>query len=384
MSAPFTRSHSGASALAACLFLAPALAGAAPSPQAPVRITAIFGLSGRYAILGDAQRNALELAQKQINAAGGIDGRMLEISILDDEGKADVAEQLATGAVGKTVGIIGSNSTAASAAIARVATASGIPMIFTTPSAELWKTPHGVAKYVYETTPANEVEAPALLTFVKNRLHAQKIGIIYDENPYGSQGSGVVAALAPQMGMTVVAREAYPSIGTDFTAQLQRIKDAGAQAMLIWGAASAPPLIVRQARALGMSFPIVGSTGIVSQQFLKIAGAQGEGVYSDTNLNFTHPNAFQKSFLASYRAAYRESPTNFAAFAYDAVQLFAYAVRAGGGKTDPDSVTATWERMPRPLQLATGSFRFSPTDHNGIGPSDVHLAVDRNEVWFNL
>jgi branched-chain amino acid transport system substrate-binding protein len=371
-------------ALAAALTFAslPCAASAAPSGP-PIRLEAIVSTTGRYAVQGEPQRNAIQLAQQQINAAGGIGGRMLEIEIVDDEGKPEVASQLATQAVGRgVVGIVGATSNAGSAAIARVATEQKIPQIFLTPASEIWDTKNGIAKYVFETTPSNATEAPGLLEFAK-RTGTHRAGILADENTYGAEGTKLLNALAKSYGIEIASAQTYSSTGTDFTAQLLQIKNANVDTIFVWGAATAPPLAVRGIRQLGLNVKVIGPTGIVSDQFLKVAGKDGEGVYSDTNLNYTHPVPYQRQFLDAYHAQFHARPANFAAYAYDAVQLFAYALRSSGGKTDADSVVRALETM-KPLRLTTGTYRFTDKDHNGLKPIDVHIAVDRNQIWFNL
>lgn len=367
-------------------FTALVLSGAplGAAEPAPIKLAAILAISGRYAILGEPMKNAIMIAQKHVNASGGIKGHPLEIEFLDDEGQADTAAQLATGAIGRGVaGIIGSNSTAASVAIARAATQAKVPLIYMTPTADVWNTKAGVAHYVFQTTPRDAVELPALLAFITSKLGDRKIGILHDENPYGAGGAKIITDIADANHVDIVANESYPGTATDFTPQLIHIKNSGAQTIVLLGSNTAPPLAVRQIHQLGLNVHIVGSLGIVSDQFLTVAGKDGENVYSDTNLNFTHPNAVQKTFLQKYHDAYRARPSNFAAFANDAVELFAYAFRQTGGATNGDAFAAALEQM-KPLTLVTATYQMTPSDHNGVKAPDVHVAVDRNQIWFNL
>ncbi len=373
----------GISLFAAAVLIAPTAIAAAPSGP-PVKIAAIISTSGRYATQGVPEKQGLLLAQQQINAKGGIAGRPLEISIVDDEGKPDVSAQLATQAVGGgAVALIGGVSVATGAAVARVANESKVPLIILNPASETWNTKSGISKYVFETTPANSVEAPALVAFATKKLHAKRAAVIADENAYGQEGLQILGDLIPKAGMQLTTSQTYPSAGSDFTPQVLAVKNSNPDVVFLWGAATAPPLIVRAMRQLGLKAEIVGTTGIVTPAFLRVAGKDGEGVYSDTDLNFTHPNAVQRRFIESYHAMWHQTPANFSAFAFDAVELYAYAIGAAKGKTDGDSISAGLESM-KPLSLATGTYRMNPKDHNGLSPADVHIAVDRNQIWFNL
>jgi branched-chain amino acid transport system substrate-binding protein len=366
-------------------FVLPAAAIAATPPKGePILIGAILSTTGVFAPLGEPERNALLIAERQINGSGGIAGRPLRIEILDDEGKPDIAAQLATELVGKkAIAIIGGTLTAPTAAINRVTLAAGIPQIFMNPTAQIWDTKNGVVKNLFETTPRNETEGAALLDFAKAKLGTKKLAVLHDENPYGQIGAVVLASEAQKRGIEIVMNEAYPTAATDVTPQLLRVRASGADSIAIWGASTACPLIVRQIRQLGLKVNVFGTTGLLSDNFLKVAGKDGEGVYSDSDINFTYPNKPQAEFLAAYRAAYHARPANFGAFAWDAAFILADAVRATGGKTDGPALIDALEHM-KPYAGATARIQFTPADHNGISVKDVHIAVDRDQVWFTL
>jgi branched-chain amino acid transport system substrate-binding protein len=375
-------------ALAPILALALCVPAASAAPSgAPVVVGAILSTSGLYAPLGEPERNALKLAEADINAQGGINGHPLQISIVDDEGKGDTAAQLATSLIGQNVAaIIGGSLTPTSAAIARVTQAAKVLQIYMTPTSQLWDTKAGVAADLFEATPRNALEAVKLLSFAKAKLGTKKIGLLHDDAPYGTAGAAVATAEAANQGLTIVDDEPFPIATTDLTAQLGKIKAGGADTIVIWTASPAAALAVRQIRQLGLNVKIVGSTGIVSDNFLRVAGKDGEGVTSDMDLNVTHPNAAQRAFLNAYRAAYHARPNNFASFAWDAAHLAARALTARAleharGKTTGDSLAAELLAM-RPYTGSTGTFRFTATDHNGMRPEDIHIAVDRNGVWF--
>ncbi|HMD01835.1 MAG TPA: ABC transporter substrate-binding protein, partial [Candidatus Baltobacteraceae bacterium] len=248
----------------ALIALPQAVPAAAPSGT-PVVIGAILSITGLYAPLGEPESRALRLAEKDINAHGGVAGRPLRILIQDDEGKADVAAQLATSLIGQNVAlIIGGSLTPTSLAISRVTSAAKIVQLYPTPTSAIWNTKAGVAKYVFEVTPRNEIEAAKLLSFTKSKLGTKKIAVLHDDAPYGSQGAAIVTDEAHRQGLEVADDEPFPITSTDVTAQLGRIKGSGADSIVIWTAAPAAALAVRQIRALGLNVHVVGSTGIAS------------------------------------------------------------------------------------------------------------------------
>jgi branched-chain amino acid transport system substrate-binding protein len=368
---------------AAALAVLPQTAPAAPAGQ-PIVIGAILSITGLYAPLGEPESKALRLAEKDINAHGGIAGRPLHIIIQDDEGKGDTAAQLATGLIGQNVAaIIGGSLTPTSLAIARVTSAAKVVQLYPTPTSAVWNAKGGVAKYIFEVTPRNEIEATKLLSFTKGKLGAKKIALLHDDAPYGTQGAAIATDEAHRQGLEVADDEPFPITSTDVTAQLGRIKASGADTIVIWTASPTAALAVRQIRQLGLNTGVVGSTGIVSDNFLRIAGKDDDGVYADMDLNVTHPNAPQRAFMNAYHAAYDARPNNFASFVWDAAHLAALALNATHGNSDGDALSAALVSM-KPYAGSTGTFKFSESDHNGMTPEDVHIAIDRNAIWFTL
>ncbi|TAM89403.1 hypothetical protein EPN42_07555 [bacterium] len=368
-------------AAGAALALSISPAGAAAPSGTPVTIGAILSISGPFAPLGEPERNALQVAERDINATGGIAGHPLKIVIMDDEGKPDVSSQLATQLVSQhVIGIIGGTLTANTQAAYRVAEAAQVPEIFMTPTAQLWETKRGIAPYLFQSVPRNELETEKLSLFAKNRLGAKKIAVLYDENPYGQIGHKLLAARAKQDGLSVVAEEQYPTTASDLTPQLLKVQQSGADTVFLWGASEAPAIAARQIRQLKLKVHIVGATGILSQNFIRVAGPDAEGVYSDTDLNTTSPDAVEEHFIGAYRNEFKTPPNNFASFAWDAAHLFQFAAQANGGKLDGPSIVKAWETM-RPYHGTTAFFKFTDKDHNGIAIDSLHMTEVKSGAW---
>jgi branched-chain amino acid transport system substrate-binding protein len=356
-------------------------AGAATATSGPpIEIGAILSITGPYAPLGEPEQNAINLAVADVNASGGIKGRPLHVTILDDESKADTAQQLATQLAGQHVAaIIGGSISPPSVAIARVANDAKILHIFLTPTQSVWNTKNGVLPDSFEATPHNELEVARLIAFMKGTLKTQKLAVLHDDQLYGTQGSMVTAAEAKTQGLTIVDDEPYAVTATDVTPQLQKARASGADTLLIFTAAPSAGIVVRQVRQFGITAHLVGTTGIVSDNFLKVTGKDGDGVYADMDLDRTYPNAEQKKLLLAYRAAYHAGANNFASFGWDAVHLVAYALKTAAS-TDGTALAHALETM-RPYHGTTGVYRMTPADHNGLTADDIHIVIDHNGVW---
>jgi branched-chain amino acid transport system substrate-binding protein len=353
-------------------------AAAAAGP--PIEIGAILSITGPYAPLGEPEQNAITLAVAAVNAAGGINGRPLHVTILDDESKADTAQQLATQLAGqKVAAIIGGSISPPSVAIARVANDAKILHLFLTPTQTVWNTKTGVLPYTFEVAPHNELEVTKLVSFMKSALKTQKLAVLHDDQLYGTQGSMVTAAEAKTQNVAIVDDEPYAVTATDVTPQLQKTRASGADTILIFTAAPSAGIVVRQVRQFGLTAHLIGTTGIVSDNFLKVTGKDGDGVLADMDLDRTYPDAQQQKFLLAYRAAYHTGANNFASFGWDAVHLIAFALKSAKS-TDGTALAHALETM-KPYRGTTGVYQMTPTDHNGLTANDIHIVIDHNGVW---
>ncbi|HZX67468.1 MAG TPA: ABC transporter substrate-binding protein, partial [Candidatus Elarobacter sp.] len=217
--------------------------------------------------------------------------------------------------------------------------------------AEAWHARDGsVVKNVFEAAARDQLEAQALLNYARTKLHAKSIAILHDENLYGTNGS-----------------EAHPGTATDFTPQIVKPRDAHPDVLVIWGATQTPALATRAARTLGITSAILGSSGNLSEGFLEVAGSAADDVYSAANLNFHDPHAQQRALYDSYQTTYHD-------------RIVAEALAQAHGKTDGATLEAILERG-QPIRGVQGTFRFSPTDHNGLTADDVHIVVARAGAW---
>jgi branched-chain amino acid transport system substrate-binding protein len=301
---------SSIAALIAAVSLVPGPAASA-APE-PIMIGVVISTSGPSAPLGVPQKNALALVEHDVNAHGGIAGRPLHFEVVDDEAKPDVAAQLAQQLIGRgAVAIICGTRTATSAAATRVTVGAGVVQLFLTPTTELWKTPKGVAKTLFQVAAASDDEAHAYVAFAKNKLKAKTLAIVHDENQYGTVAGAATEVAAKDNGVTVVANESYPGDATDFTPQLLRVKAAKPDVVMLVGATNTPALLTVQARTLGIKIPFIGSSAILSPAFLRVVGPAEDQLYAVSNLDFTNPDSVSKAAIKAYVDAYHAPLVGF-------------------------------------------------------------------------
>lgn len=332
--------------------------------EGPIKIGAILGISGRFAFVGAPQQQALQLAQEQINADGGVDGRQVEFVIYDDEVDETKSVPLANRLISedKVVAIIGPSITVPALAVQPVVERAKMPNVTLTSKA-IWEGKDG--SFVFQTTPREEVEVKSLLVFLKDELAVKKVGVIYDRQPYGTGNLAFIKQFAPDFGLEIVAEEGIENNDTNANAQVDRVRSAGAEAVIVWVGDPAASSVAKAISQAGWKVPAIGSSAIAGPRFPELAGPAGEGIYSDSTYNFADPPAKQGEFLEAFQTKFSSPPTQFAGFAYDAAYVLKGAIEAADGKTDGESIRQGLIDM-EPYGGVVATYDFEEDNHNGI------------------
>ena len=357
----------------------PTAASKAPSGE-PIKIGAILPISGQYAPMGGPMNNAALLVQDTINASGGIAGRPLQFVIYDDEANQAKSLQLTDKLISqdKVVAILGPIPTAAAQADTEVAEKAKVPMLYTNPTLSIWQG----KTYIFQVNHDDAKQAEALLTYIEKTLKKKSIAILHDANPYGTLGAQVASEAAKKRGITVTAQEKYAGTDTDVTPQLTKIKNSGAEALVLWGVPPVPAIATKQFRQLGSTIPILGSDAMFSPAFINLAGEASDGVYSVTALNTDTPNAVQAKFVAPYKEKYSAVPTVHASFVWDATYLLKAAIEKNG-KTDGDSIVQGLTSNPSFVGVM-GPRNYTAQDHNGLSADSLVMTQVKGGKWIML
>jgi branched-chain amino acid transport system substrate-binding protein len=336
-------------ALAAAL----AAAGAAvPLPAAAqVTIGAAAPLTGPRANLGRYFRQGVELALAEINAAGGVLGKPLAVVFEDDQ--AD-NPNVAMNAVNRLLSqhkvpvMLGPHFSVAQMATQKsycgkllsVTGASGIPV-----------TTSGCSTVVRIRANDN-VQAKALVEYARSTLKIDRIGVVSINDDFGKAGAVRVIKAIEDAGLKPVRVETHNAEDKDFSAQLGRLRDAGAGMVIMWTHDNEAALIVRQAAQLGLAMKFAGSTSLSQPVFVKLAGEAGEGAISSSDFVPANPDAMVQAFVKKYEAASKTEAELYAATYYDGTHLIAKAINAAGS-TDPLKVREAFGRIQHTGVLAS-------------------------------
>ncbi|MDI3297863.1 MAG: ABC transporter substrate-binding protein [Bacillota bacterium] len=318
-------------------------AGAGQASPAPIKIGMNFELSGAVATFGVHARQAADLAIDQINQKGGVLGRKLQAVTLDnksDNGEStNVAERLVSEGV---VAVVGPVTTGDTLAAVQVVTQAQIPLV--TPGATAVPvtvdTATGkVRDWIFRVCFIDPVQGTVGADFAYKQLHARSAVILEDStNDYSK---GLAAAFKQQfekLGGKVVLEQGFTQADQDFRSILTTARTKNPDLIYVPAYYDKVGLIVRQARDLGITVPMMGGDGWDSPDLVKLAGAQAlNNTYFTNHYSSQDPDPKVQAFVQAYKARYGDVPDALAALGYDAVMLVADAIQRAGS-ADPAKI----------------------------------------------
>jgi len=365
------------------LLLAALLAAGATLAQTKqvVKIGAIYPLSGSASFLGIPEERALKMKVDEINKAGGINGKTLEVIVYDTEGNTTkAAQQLRRLAESDKVDIIfGPSSSGESLATIGLSNELKIPQIAHGGTEQIVKP---TTKWVFNSLAVDRVALSYVMSYFKKK-GIKTVALMTSADGYGQSGKNVLQSLLPGTDIKIATAEEFNRTDADMTAQVLRAKQSNADAMLVWSALPAPTIIARNAQAVGYDKPIFVGYGAASNDLVEKAGSAGEGLYISSfrvlapgSLSETDPvRPITMRLYADYLKRYGEAPANFAQHSYDAVLILEAALKQIKGPVTRDNLRDAIEKVD--VIGTNGHFRFSPTDHGGLDSSSQPLVMLR-------
>jgi len=301
----------------------------------PIKIGHYGSMTGAQATFGQSTDRGVRLAIDEINAAGGVSGRPLELITYDTKGDSGEAGKAVTRLVSsdKVTAVIGEVASSLSLAGGAVCQQFKVPMI--SPSSTNPRVTVG-RDYVFRVCFIDDFQAFALAKFAKENLKASKVAILYDQTQAYSKGLRDEFAKAfKKMGGEIVSDQAYSGGDQDFSAQLSNIRATDAQVLMAPGYYADGAAIAIQARKLGIKLPLLGGDGWDSEQLGKIAGDAIVGSYYSNHSAPDQPE--MKGFLEKFRSKHQgQTPDALAGLGYDAVYLLADAMKRAKSLAGPD------------------------------------------------
>jgi branched-chain amino acid transport system substrate-binding protein len=354
----------------------------AADQKQPIKIGAMFALSGPAAHIGTPTKLVAEMVVDQINKAGGINGRPLELIIGDTESDPAKAATIAKKFIhsDKVAAIIGPTTTGAGMQVKKIVEEAGIPTFMCVGGDPvIMGGKFGPFTYVFKSPQRSSVAVKRLFTYMKEQK-ITKLGLLYASDSFGKDGAMWLEKLAPDFGITLVAKESFGPKDTDVTAQLTKIKNAGPQGIICWTIGPAGAIVAKNKAQLGLNLPLFQCHGLPDPKYIELAGKASEGdrmpstklmVAADLPDTDAQKKVIQ-NFIHLYTDVYhfdKQFPINtHSGYAWDAISIVADAMRKAG--TDPKALRAAIEGTKGYVGVS-GVYTLSPEDHNGLGPDSM-------------
>ncbi len=352
----------------ACLVLAMSCSQSSKKAE-PVKIGAIFAVTGPASFLGDPEAKTAQMLVDQINEAGGIKGRKLELIIKDSQGNPEKAISFAKQLIeeDKVLAIIGPSTSGETMKIKNICEEAGTILI-SCAAAEVIVDP--VAKYVFKT-PQKDSQAARKIFQTLKEMGVSKIGVVSGNTGFGNAGKAQLAELAPEYDIEIAISEVYDKKATDLTDVLTKLKAKNVGAVVNWSIVPAQSIVAKNMKQIGLDVPLFQSHGFGNVKYAQEAGEAGEGIIFPCGrllvaekLADDHP---QKDLLVTYKKNYEtkfgEDVSTFGGHAYDAVLILRTAMEEAG--FEKEAVREAIENTTGLVGTA-GVFNFSSEDHNGI------------------
>jgi branched-chain amino acid transport system substrate-binding protein len=293
----------------------------ASAPAGPIVIGHYGSMSGAQATFGQSTDNGIKLAVAEINAAGGIKGRKIEVHTLDTQGKAQEAGAAVTRLITQdhVVALLGEVASKLSIAGGEVAQHYKVPMI--TPSSTNEAVTQ-IGSMISRVCFVDGFQGYVVAKFAHDNLKAQRVAILYDQaSDYSIGLAKTFKSEFAAMGGTISTEQTYKEGDSDHAAQLATIRDSKPDAIFLPGYYTDVANIARQARKLGITVPFLGGDGWDSAKLTELGGDAIEGSYYSNHYSHEDMRAEVQSFVAAYKARYGAVPDGLAALGYDAARV---------------------------------------------------------------
>jgi len=351
-----------------------ALAGTAAHAQA-IKIANIVELSGAGATSGTNFKNGVELAVKEINAAGGILGKKIETTTSDTQSNPGVAKGLTQKAIDDDVfavfGPVFSGSILVSMAETRRAE---IPNFTGGEAASITKQGN---PYIFRTSFTQDTAMPKVARYIANGLKAKTIALIYVNNDYGKGGrESLMKALEP-LGVKVTADVSTDQGQIDFSAPVLKAKQSNADAIFVYTNEEESARALKELRKQGVTKPIVGETTLVGQKVIELAGDAANGAVAHVGLTVDAPNPQMLKFKAKFYQDYKYITDHNGIKGYTGVYLMKAAIEKVG-KLDRKAVAQALHGLKVSAAKYPGVIMDVSIDANGDLDRESFLVEAKN------
>ena len=345
----------------------------------PIKLGAFFALSGPAAHIGTPTKLVADMVVDQINKGGGINGRPIELIVGDTESDPAKAATIAKKFIftDKVAAIIGPTSTAEGMNVKKIVEEASVPTFMTVGGDPVIMGGEklGSFNYVFKSPQRSSTAVKKLFGYLKDKK-LTKVGLLTASDAFGKDGLVWLEKLAPDFGITFVAKESFGPSDTDMTAQLTKIKNADPQALVVWTIGPAGAIVAKNKAQLGIKLPLFQCHGQPDPKYIELAGKASEGdrmpatkLMAAAQLPDSDPQKkVIQEFIRLYKDVYHydnQFPINtHSGYAWDAIYIVTNAMKKAG--TDPKALRNAIEQTKGYVGVS-GIYNLTPEDHNGLG-----------------
>ena len=305
---------------------------------ASIKVGEIASLTGKEAAFGQSSHKGTLLAVEELNAAGGVLGRPIDLVTEDNQSKAGESATAARKLISRdrVTALLGEVASSRSLEIAPIAQSSKIPMI--SPASTNPKVT-AIGNYVFRVCFIDPYQGTVMAKFAKSELHLKKVAVLTSVSSAYSVGlAKYFKERFTADGGDIAIEQKYSEGDKDFRSQLTAIKAASVEGVFVPGYYSEAALIAKQARELGLTVPLFGGDGWEAPQLLEIGGAAMEGNYYSTHYSPEDNAPAVQGFVKRFKARFGgETSDAMAALGYDSAVFLADGIKRAG-VTDPAAV----------------------------------------------
>jgi len=370
-------------AAASCALALACLSAAFAAPSgAPIKIGAIFAVTGPASNLGAPEEKTARMLADELNKNGGLLGRPVQIIVKDSGASSEKAISFAKQLIDEegVVAIVGPTTSGESMAIKDLCQKSGVPLV-SCAAAETIVNP--IARYVFKS-PQKDNYVVEWIYKTMNDLGISKIGVIASNTGFGNGGKAQLEKYAQAYGISIAISEVYDANATDLSALLTKVNAAGVQAIVNWSIEPAQAIVAKNMRQLKMGQRLFQSHGFGNIKYVEAAGEAAEGIIfpcgrllvADQLPDSNPQKKLLQSYASGYKALYKEDASTFGGHAYDAIMTLAAAIEAAKS-TQADKIVSALEGL-RNYSGTAGIFNFSAADHNGLAMDSIVMLTVKN------
>jgi len=309
-------------------FAAALVAGTTAAQAQTIKLAVIQELSGAGATAGTNAKNGIELAVKEINAAGGILGKKLETMVNDTQSNPGVAKGLATKAVDDDVFAVLGPTFSGSVLVSMAETKRAEIPNFT--GGEATTITQQGNPYIFRTSFTQASSMPKVARYIATNLKAKTVAVIFVNNDFGKGGRDAFDKAAEANGLKVLADISTESGQVDFASPVLKAKQSNADVLFVYSNEEESARALKELRKQGWSKPIIGETTLTGQKVIDLAGEAANGAIAHVGLTVDAPNPNMQAFRSKFEKEYKYVSDHNGIKGYTSVYMLKAAIEKVG------------------------------------------------------